>query len=93
MPDDTTQNQTAANKNKTLYLVILGVVLLILVVVVVFFRVTTTEPTTTPVSQTQTTPDIKSADDLKKLEDEVSSVDIDGLSKDLDLNDQDASQF
>ncbi|MGR3309189.1 MAG: hypothetical protein ACUZ77_00290 [Candidatus Brocadiales bacterium] len=93
MPDDTIQNQTAANKNKTLYLVILGVVFLILVVIVVFFRVTTTEPTITPVSQPQAAIEIKSDADLKKLEDEVGNVNIDDLSKDLDLNDQDASQF
>lgn len=93
MTDDTTQNQTSPNKKNVFYLVILGVVLLIIVVIVVFFRGTTTEPTTTPVSQPQATIEIKSDADLKKLEDEVGNVDIDGLSKDLDLNDQDASQF
>ena len=83
------------NKNNIAIFVILLIIVVIAVVVWYVFTYQTAEPTgiTTPTAQTQVAPDIKSVDDLQKLEDEVSNVDIDGLSKDLDLNDQDASDF
>ena len=93
MPDETTQNQILSNKNIARSLVILGVVLIVLVFIVVFIKVTTPKPIPTTVSQPQATIEIKSDADLKKLEDEVKGVDIDGLSNDLDLNDKDASEF
>lgn len=82
-----------SSKRNLVIIVAVLISALVLVTVWFMFKYPTSTPTETTTPTTQAVPDIKSDADLKKLEDEVKGVDIDELSKDLDLNDQDASDF
>ena len=90
------QNTTEISGKKSL-IVLLVIVLLIAAAFLVWYKLgpekVSFSPTTPTTSKSTEDPDVKSDADLKKLEDEVNKVDIDGLSKDLELNDKDASEY
>ena len=93
--NDKMNDKNIPQKSKKLltYVAIVLIVLVIFVIAWVFIvkqqsKVSVPEPVTTTEVQ-----DVKSDNDLKKLEDEVKGTDIDNLSKDLDQNDKDAAEF
>ena len=87
---------TTGGKN---FIVVAIVILVILIVLAVaWFSIKSLSPstttTTTPTaSQGQAVPEIKSDADLGKLENELNTTDLDGLTKELDQNDKDAAEF
>ena len=88
--------QTPSNRSGIIIFATLAVIMIALVAMWFAFKYPppkSTETTTTAPSQTKATPEIKSDNDLKELEDEVRNVDIDSLGEDLNLNDKDASEF
>ncbi|OGY32744.1 MAG: hypothetical protein A3A57_01090 [Candidatus Woykebacteria bacterium RIFCSPLOWO2_01_FULL_41_12] len=93
--NDKMNDKNIPQKSKKLltYVAIVLIVLVIFVIAWVFIvkqqsKVSVPEPVTTTEVQ-----DVKSDNDLKKLEDEVKGTDIDNLSKDLEQNDKDAVEF
>jgi len=93
--NDKMNDKNIPQKSKKLltYVAIVLIVLVIFVIAWVFIvkqqsKVSVPEPVTTTEVQ-----DVKSDNDLKKLEDEVKGTDIDNLSKDLEQNDKDAAEF
>lgn len=92
------QQNTPAPINHKRLLILLMVLFVVVVIFAAWhlFKPKDSEPltrTATPTTQSSESAEIKSDADLKKIEDELSNLDIDSLNDDLEENDKDSADF
>ncbi len=93
-PSQVSNGPSSKGKNVAIVMIVVLVIAVVFVAVWFALRSLSTDETTAPVTTTtETVPVVKDADDIQKLENQVRSTDVDGLSGDLDANDEDAAGF
>ena len=93
-PSPVSNGSSSKGKNTAIVMIVVLVIAVVFVAIWFALRSISTDETTAPVTTTtETAPAVKDADDIQKLENQVRNTDVDGLSDDLDANDEDAAEF